>query len=53
LGGNCHWNRATQQTILETGFQVTQVRQVSGGLQPMLILQAIRPETLQEIPVFG
>lgn len=51
LGGNCHWNRAIQQMVLETGFQVTQVRQVSGGLQPMLLLQAIRPETLQEIPV--
>lgn len=48
--GNCHWNRNTQQLVLDTGFQVTQVRQLSGGLQPMLLLQATRPETLQDLP---
>ncbi|SRR5712692_2495006 len=46
--GNCHWNRDTQQAVLGTGFQATQVRQVSGGLQPMLSLSAIRPQTQEE-----
>jgi ubiquinone/menaquinone biosynthesis C-methylase UbiE len=43
--GNCHWNRDTVRLIEETGFQVLHVRQVSGGLQPMLCFQARRPET--------
>jgi ubiquinone/menaquinone biosynthesis C-methylase UbiE len=43
--GNCHWNRDTVQLIRETGFQILQVRQVSGGLQPMLCFQARRSET--------
>ena len=46
--GNCHWNRDTQQAVLQTGFQTTQVRQLSGGLQPMLSLSAIRPQTQEE-----
>ncbi len=45
LLGNCHWNRATQQTVLETGFQITQIRQVGGGLHPMLLIQATWPAT--------
>jgi ubiquinone/menaquinone biosynthesis C-methylase UbiE len=44
--GNRHWNRNTQQLILDTGFQITQIRQLSGELQPMLFIQATRPETL-------
>src|SRR5713226_4105439 len=43
--GNCHWNRDTLSMILQTGFQATQVRQLSGGLQPMLLVQASRPKT--------
>lgn len=43
--GNDHWNRDTEQTVLETGFQATQVQKKSGGLQPMLLLHATRPET--------
>ena len=43
--GNCHWNRDTLRTILHTSFQTTQVRQLSGGLQPMLLVQASRPQT--------
>ncbi len=46
--GNCHWNRDTQQAVLGTGFQATQVRQLNGGLQPMLSLSAIRPHTRGE-----
>lgn len=46
---NDHWNRETQQTVLATGFQVTQVRQLSGGLVPLLHLRAIRPHTRAEL----
>jgi ubiquinone/menaquinone biosynthesis C-methylase UbiE/glutaredoxin len=42
--GNCHWNRATEQTVQAAGFQITQLRQVQGGLQPVILLQATRPE---------
>jgi len=42
--GNCHWNRDTLQTVLQTGFQVTQLRQLSGGLQPMLLIHARRSQ---------
>jgi ubiquinone/menaquinone biosynthesis C-methylase UbiE len=47
--GNCHWNRDTLRTILQTGFQTTQVRQLSGGLQPMLLIHARRPQTQEEM----
>ena len=46
--GNCHWNRDSQQAVLQTGFQTKQVRQLSGGLQPMLSLSAFRPRTQEE-----
>jgi ubiquinone/menaquinone biosynthesis C-methylase UbiE len=46
--GHDHWNRDTLQTVLHTGFRVTQVRQLSGGLQPMLSLAASRPHTPEE-----
>ena len=46
--GNCHWNRDTQQAVLETGFQATQVRQLGGGLQPMLSLSASRRQMQEE-----
>ena len=41
--GHCHWNRDTLGTVLHTGFQTTQVRQLSGGPQPMLLISARRP----------
>ena len=46
--GNDHWNRDTLQTVLHTGFQTTQVRQLSGGLQPMLLISAKRFQTQEE-----
>jgi hypothetical protein len=42
--GNCHWNRATEQTVQAVGFLITRLRQVQGGLQPVILLQATRPE---------
>src|SRR5712691_6675154 len=47
--GNCHWNRDTLRSILQTGFQAVQVQKKSGGLQPMLSLSANRPQTQEEI----
>ena len=44
--GHCHWNRDTLGTVLHTGFQTEQVRQLSGGLQPMLLISARRPSVL-------
>jgi ubiquinone/menaquinone biosynthesis C-methylase UbiE len=44
--GHCHWNRDTLSTVLHTGFQTTQVRQLSGGLQPILLISARRPSVL-------
>jgi len=41
--GHCHWNRDTLGTVLHTGFQTMQVRQLSSGLQPMLLISARRP----------
>jgi len=46
--GNDHWNRDTLQTVLHTGFQTAQVRQLSGGLQPMLLISAKRFQTQEE-----
>jgi ubiquinone/menaquinone biosynthesis C-methylase UbiE len=46
--GNDHWNRDTLQTVLHTGFQTTQVRQLSRGLQPMLLISAKRLQTQEE-----
>ncbi len=47
--GNDHWNRDTLRTMLQTGFQTTQVRQLSGGLQPLLLIHARRPQTQEEM----
>ena len=46
--GNCHWNRDTLQVVLHTGLQIRQVRQLSGGLQPMLLVHASRPHMPEE-----
>jgi ubiquinone/menaquinone biosynthesis C-methylase UbiE len=46
--GNCRWNRDTLQMVLQTGFQTTQVRQLSGGLQPMLLVHASSSQTPEE-----
>jgi ubiquinone/menaquinone biosynthesis C-methylase UbiE len=41
--GNCHWNRNTRQLVQDAGFEATEVHELSGGLQPMLLVQAMRP----------
>ncbi len=47
--GQCHWNRDTEAMVLETGFKATQVQMKSGGLQPMLLLHATRPQKGEEM----
>jgi ubiquinone/menaquinone biosynthesis C-methylase UbiE len=47
LLGNCHWNRATEHTVAEAGFQVQDRRDLRGAmqpsaLQPIIMLQARR-----------
>jgi ubiquinone/menaquinone biosynthesis C-methylase UbiE len=50
--GNCHWNRDTGAMVLETGFVATQVQKKGGGLQPVLLLHAMRPETREgDVPL--
>jgi ubiquinone/menaquinone biosynthesis C-methylase UbiE len=39
VAGNCHWNRNTEKTVIEAGFQVEQRRDVGGFLVPMVVLQ--------------
>jgi ubiquinone/menaquinone biosynthesis C-methylase UbiE len=41
LFGNCHWNRDTEWLLKEAGFHITQLQQVSGGLQPIIVVQAV------------
>lgn len=43
LLGNCHWNRDTLHTLRQAGFEVTDVKQVGGNIQPMLVIHAQRP----------
>jgi hypothetical protein len=44
FAGNCHWNRRTEQTVHEAGFQGIELeRRAPGGrLVPMVMLQARR-----------
>jgi Methyltransferase domain len=50
--GNCHWNRDTGAMIQETGFVATQVYKKGGGLQPVLLLHAMRPQTREgDVPL--
>jgi ubiquinone/menaquinone biosynthesis C-methylase UbiE len=43
LFGNCHWNRDTARTAQEAGFAITHMRRLKGGLDPHIVLQALRP----------
>jgi len=43
LFGNCHWNRDTARTVQEAGFAITHTRRLKAGLDPHIVLQALRP----------
>ncbi len=38
LAGNCHWNRNTEKTVIEAGFQIEQRRDIGGFMMPGVIL---------------
>ena len=40
LSGNCHWNRDTARTVVDTGFHITFERKIHSLLMPMIMLQA-------------
>jgi ubiquinone/menaquinone biosynthesis C-methylase UbiE len=42
LFGNCHWNRDTARSMREAGFDIMRFRQAKGGLDPHIVLQALR-----------
>src|SRR5713101_3860535 len=42
LAGNCHWNRNTEHTVVDAGFQVQERRDLGGVLLPMILLKASR-----------
>src|SRR6266516_6394499 len=42
--GNCHWNRDTGRTLIESGIEIESRQVLGGGLQPFLIVHATRPE---------
>jgi ubiquinone/menaquinone biosynthesis C-methylase UbiE len=43
LTGNCHWNRNTERTLVEAGFQMIYQRNLAGMLQPFIVVHALRP----------
>jgi len=42
LAGNCHWNRNTERTVADAGFQIEYRRDLGGWMVPMVMLRAIR-----------
>jgi ubiquinone/menaquinone biosynthesis C-methylase UbiE len=40
VAGNCHWNRDTEKTVIEAGFQLEQRRDIGGVIVPIIILHA-------------
>ncbi len=42
VAGNCHWNRDTEQTVLEAGFKIEQRRDIRWFLMPFVVLHAVR-----------
>ncbi len=42
IAGNCHWNRNTERTVAEAGFELEYRRDLGGVLVPMVMLRALR-----------
>lgn len=42
IAGNCHWNRDTEKTVSEAGFQVEKRRDIEGFMLPFVVLRALR-----------
>jgi ubiquinone/menaquinone biosynthesis C-methylase UbiE len=39
FAGNCHWNRDTEQTVYQAGFQAIERRDVDWGIMPVVMLR--------------
>jgi ubiquinone/menaquinone biosynthesis C-methylase UbiE len=42
VAGNCHWNRDTERSVINTDFEIESRRDIGGVLQPMIMLRARR-----------
>ncbi len=42
MAGNCHWNRDTEKTVLETGFKIEQKRSLIWSMLPFIVLRALK-----------
>ncbi len=42
VAGNCHWNRNTEQTVIEAGFNIEQRRDLAWFLLPFVVLHAVK-----------
>lgn len=42
LAGNCHWNRDTEQAVIEAGFTIEQRRDIKGFVLPFVVLRAVK-----------
>ena len=42
MAGNCHWNRDTARSVINADFRIEDKREISGLLQPMIVLRARR-----------
>lgn len=42
MGGNCHWNRDTETTVIEAGFRIEQRRDIISFVLPFLMLHAVK-----------
>ena len=42
IAGNCHWNRDTEKTVREAGFQVEQRHDAGGFVVPFIVLRAVK-----------
>jgi ubiquinone/menaquinone biosynthesis C-methylase UbiE len=40
--GNCHWNRDTEKTVREAGFQIEQRSDAGGFVVPFVVLRAVK-----------
>lgn len=42
IAGNCHWNRDTEKTVREAGFQIEQRRDAGGFVVPFVVLRVVK-----------
>jgi ubiquinone/menaquinone biosynthesis C-methylase UbiE len=42
LVGNCHWNRNTEQTVIEAGFKIEHRRDLTWSMMPFVVLHAVK-----------